>query len=351
MMCGKWRQASMSVRSRALHGATRIGGPVARSAVFPHAWCLRYFLDVSPPSTPPDGPDVPPPAPPSALVRALTRPVTGASRLVVPDPLEPPEACSAPVDDDATDVACTSGLLALPVALFGATLAELGTPVSGANGLPGPPTMLVSEEVSEVSVPVRGASGLVEPPILPSPAVSVPGSEVRMLVSGANGLPDELPPGLRMPVRPPSGLPLPEPPVVSRPSTEVTVLPNWVTTLPRFLPIGLPVALPIWLPAVSRPWPMVDSSPLSGLPKPVVSPTVWVVCASVAVIGVIAVLRVCVSCCTGPLVSVEPNCVPRLLTAVPTVEIVLPSGFVSGLSGAVGPLPRLVTSCPALLTA
>ena len=102
------------------HTDRRTGGPVARSAVFRNACFLRYFLDVSPPGTAPDDPDVPPLAPPSALLRAVTRPVTGASRLVVPAAPEPPEACSAPVDDDATDVAGASGLLALPVAPFSA---------------------------------------------------------------------------------------------------------------------------------------------------------------------------------------------------------------------------------------
>ncbi len=46
-----------------------------------------------------------------------------------------------------------------------------------------------------------------------------------------------------------------------------------------------------------------------------------------------------------------PNCVPTPLTALPTCEKAPPSGVVSGLSGAAGPVPRLLTSWPVLLTA
>ena len=113
-----------------------------------------------------------------------------------------------------------SGLLPPPAAPLNAPVTEVTTPVSGASGLPGrrrAPTDLAGQRLPVTrgsSTLVSGASGLL--PCRPSGRrSSVPGNAVRMLVNGASGLPLSglpLPPGFRMPVRPPSGLPLPVPP-------------------------------------------------------------------------------------------------------------------------------------------
>ena len=86
--------------------------------------------------------------------------------------------------------------------------------------------------------------------------------------SDESGVPDEPPPpeppGLKIPVRPPSGLLPAAPPAVSSPPVAVTVSPSFVTTLPKFCATGLPLASVICLPAPSSPLPIVDSRPFSG---------------------------------------------------------------------------------------
>jgi hypothetical protein len=263
----------------------------------------------------------------SPPVSEVTSPVIGDSKL--------PAALALPLAEPDPDALADPETDTLPVTEPSAPVNEEMAEVTGANGLPEPPLAPlrapVNDEVTVVSTPVIGASGPPEPPLPPvRPPLSVPGRAVRMLVIGASGLP-------------PSGL-LPVPPT-SRPPAEVTVLPSLVTTSPRFSPIGLPVALLSLLPALSSPWPIVDSRPFSGAPSPV------------AIADGLRRLREG----RGDRRDGGADRGRELLDRtgrerlaklgaksgdgkLPTVETVLPSGVVSGLRAAVGPLPRLVTS-------
>ena len=167
-----------------------------------------------------------------------------------------------------------------------------------------------------------GASGLL-PPVPPKPPSA--------LVIGANGL---LGDAVGEYTAPPSA---------------PTVLPTAVTTPPRLPTTGAWVAVMALPPLATAPpnWP---SSELPGEPRPVVAPTVCVPPVSCEVIGTMAVLSCCVSCCTGPVDSAVPSVPPPLAKAWPTCVTTPASGVVTGASGASGPVPRLFTSVPALVT-
>lgn len=68
-------------------------------------------------------------------------------------------------------------------------------------------------------------------------------------------------------------------------------------------------------------------------------------------IGVIAVVTPCVSCCTGALESAAPRLLPVCVTPVPRPLTIAPTGLVTTASGASAPVFRLVTALPALDTA
>ena len=229
-----------------------------------------------------------------------TRPVTGASGLLPPaPPVAPP---SAPVTVDTR-------------------------PVTGASGLlpPAPPVAPPSAPVTVETRPVTGANGPLEPPVAPVTVDTMP-------VIGASGLVVPLPP-------------------VSSPPIAVVVLPAADVVLPRPVVTGLPPFDAISAPAWFRPLPSVPSSMLTGAPRPVAEPTVWVVLPTIVVIGVIAELTACVICWTGPVDSALVSVLPPFATALPTVDTRPPTAPVAGASGDSGPLPRLVTRLPVCVTA
>ncbi len=178
--------------------------------------------------------------------------------------------------------------------------------------------------------PVTGASGPLPPPVAPP---SAPVTVDTRPVSGASGL-----------VTPPV-------PPVSRPPTALTVLPVDETVLPRPVVTGLPPVDASRAPAWFRPLPTVPSSVLTGAPRPVAVPIVWVVWPTMVVIGVIAELTVCVTCWIGPVDSTLVSVVPPFDTAPPSVVTRPPTAPVTGASGDSGPLPRLVTRLPVCVTA
>ncbi|EDT01722.1 conserved hypothetical protein [Burkholderia ambifaria IOP40-10] len=176
-----------------------------------------------------------------------------------------------------------------------------------------------------------GASG---PPLVPPVAPpSGPVTVERRPVSGASGL-------VAPPVLP-----------VSRPPTDLTVLPVDETVLPRPVVTGLPPVEAISAPPWFRPLPSVPSSVLTGAPRPVAVPIVCVVWPTIVVIGVMAELTVCVTCWMGPVDSALDSVVPPFDTALPTCVTRPPTAPVTGASGDSGPLPRLVTRLPVCVTA
>ena len=72
-------------------------------------------------------------------------------------------------------------------------------------------------------------------------------------------------------------------------------------------------------------------------------PTCCVTWPAVITSGVIAELIGCVTCCTAPDDSVEPIVVPAAVRPLATVSSTVPTGVVTGASGASGPVPSALT--------